>query len=84
MLMVLASVRLIEFHKQLSSVQSVTLISAGFCYIRTALNAQKKKVHKIICLGKFQSFRRIRVIAESAVSFIKSVRLPVRPQGKLE
>jgi hypothetical protein len=31
---------------------------------------------------KFQSCRRIREIAESAVSFVMSVRLPVRLRGK--
>jgi hypothetical protein len=84
MLMLLASVWLIEYLKQLSSVQNMTLISAGFCYIRTVLNAQKNKVHKIVCLSKFQPFGRIREIAESAGSFVMSVGLPIRQQGKLE
>jgi E3 ubiquitin-protein ligase DOA10 len=60
------------------------LIAAGFCYIRTGLNEQKKRINKIICLSKLQSFWRIREIAESADSYVMPVRLSVRQYGKLE
>jgi hypothetical protein len=38
--------------------------------------------NRIARFCKFQSCRRIREIAESAVSFVMSVRLPVRLRGK--
>jgi hypothetical protein len=58
------------------SFQSVTLIVlVGFCYIRTGFNVQKKKVHKIICWSKLQSFRRIREVTESADSLVMSIHL---------
>jgi hypothetical protein len=66
--MLMASVWLIEYLKQLSSFQSVTLIAAGFCYFRTVLNAQRKKVRKNICLSKLQSFRRIRQVVEALIA----------------
>lgn len=47
------------------------------------LNALENNVYGITRLSKFQSFRRIHEIAEIAVSLVMSVRLPVRPRGKL-
>jgi hypothetical protein len=83
--MLLASVWLIEHLKQLSAFKVwLWLIAAGFCYIRKILSAQKKKVHKIICLSIFQSFSSIREVAESADSFVMSVRLSFHQHGKLE
>jgi hypothetical protein len=43
------------------------------CCIGTVLNALEKDVYKIICLSKFHSFRRIRKVAESAISFVMSL-----------